>query len=149
MRTSSSGAAPLHTAHPSPHSTSLSTPPCTTPTISSVTGAAAAEASTDNEPMVNSGRDYSGHVRDIDVPVSGKLSLVQFLSVRYSHHNEAEWRHMISAGAVSVGPNTGDGQIQKDPASALKAHQRVVYRRAPWTEPPVPGIDQLNGDSCC
>merc|ERR1712166_528678 len=106
--------------------------------------AAPAEAPADAEPKLNSGRNYSGHVRDKDVPVSGKLSLVQFLSVRYSHHNEAEWRHMISAGAVSVGPNTGDGEIQIAPDSAVKAHQRVVYRRVPWVEPPVPGTDQLN-----
>jgi len=59
-------------------------------------------------------------------------SVLGWLAARHRHSSEAVWRGRIAAGQVSV---DGEPAAAED---ALRAGQRLAWRRPPWEEPPVP-----------
>ena len=59
-------------------------------------------------------------------------SVLGWLAARHRHSSEAVWRGRIAAGQVSV-----DGELAAA-EDALRAGQRLAWRRPPWEEPAVP-----------
>jgi 23S rRNA pseudouridine1911/1915/1917 synthase len=77
---------------------------------------------------VNSGFDY----REAIGPEAEGETVLHYLTRRYRHTDEAEWRARIDAGQVLVGP------VRAEPGSRLHRGQSLVWKRPPWEEPPVP-----------
>jgi 23S rRNA pseudouridine1911/1915/1917 synthase len=77
---------------------------------------------------VNSGFDY----RESIGPEAEGETVLHYLTRRYRHTDEAEWRARIDAGQVLVGP------VRAEPGSRLHRGQSLVWKRPPWEEPPVP-----------
>jgi len=80
-------------------------------------------------PAWNSGYDYSSFAGRRDAG----LTVLDYLSSRYPHSTEAEWRSRIDAGRVRV-----EGE-RVDPGRVLVRGEKVVWSRPPWQEPDVPG----------
>ena len=59
-------------------------------------------------------------------------TVLDYLAVRHRHSSEAVWRERIAAGQVEI---RGRRASVED---ALRAGERLVWRRPPWTEPDVP-----------
>jgi 23S rRNA pseudouridine1911/1915/1917 synthase len=60
------------------------------------------------------------------------LTVLQYLSLHYSHSSENDWRTRIDAGCISV-----DGE----PAASiqmLRSGQTLAWHRPPWVEPQAP-----------
>ena len=77
---------------------------------------------------VNRGFDYRER---IGADGEGR-SVLEYLSARYAHSAPAVWRERIASGEVTV-----DG-APAAPDARLAAGARLVWRRPPWEEPPVP-----------
>lgn len=76
----------------------------------------------------NSGWQY----RDIvDGAATGWTGL-EFYARRFTHSSEQEWRQRLQAGRM----RRGDEAIAAD--TVLAAGDRLIYHRAPWTEPAAP-----------
>jgi 23S rRNA pseudouridine1911/1915/1917 synthase len=54
------------------------------------------------------------------------------LIARYRHSSQAAWSARIAAGEVRL------GDALAAPSDVLRAGERLVWRRPPWEEPPVP-----------
>ena len=78
--------------------------------------------------VMNSGFAY----RDRIGPEAEGESVLAYLTRRYRHTAEAEWRSRIAAGEVIV------GEAAAEPATVLRRGQSLVWRRPPWPEPTVP-----------
>ena len=76
----------------------------------------------------NSGFVY----RDRIGPDAGGQSVLAYLTGRYRHTPEAEWRSRIAAGEVWL------EEAAAEPATLLRRGQSLVWRRPPWQEPAVP-----------
>ncbi|WP_005031786.1 RluA family pseudouridine synthase [Holophaga foetida] len=63
---------------------------------------------------------------------SDGCALLDYLSGRYLHTPEGEWRERIQAGLVRI-----DGRSM-DPGTPLKQGQILTWSRPPWEEPEVP-----------
>jgi len=77
---------------------------------------------------LNQGFDYHERVNER----AAGLPLLEYLSYRYRHSSEEEWRGRIENGLVLV-----DGS-PVSPDLVLQMGQAVVWRRPPWHEPKVP-----------
>ncbi len=77
---------------------------------------------------MNSGFDY----RDGIGPDAEGETVLDYLTRRYRHTGEAEWRQRIDAGEVFL------GQATAEPEAVLRRGQWLVWKRPPWEEPPVP-----------
>ncbi|MGV8075589.1 MAG: RluA family pseudouridine synthase [Syntrophobacteraceae bacterium] len=77
---------------------------------------------------LNHGFEYR---EQIDNRGSG-LTVLDYLSRRYLHSSEEEWRNRIENGEVIL-----DG-VQAQYDSRLKAGRRLIWKRPPWDEPDVP-----------
>lgn len=80
-------------------------------------------------PAWNSGYEYTSFAGRRD----DGLTVLDYLSARYTHSTQAEWRSHIEAGRVRV-----EGE-QVGPARVLASGEKVVWSRPPWQEPDVPG----------
>ena len=70
--------------------------------------------------------------RDRIGPEAGGQSVLAYLTGRYRHTSEAEWRSRIAAGEVWL------EEAAAEPATLLRRGQSLVWRRPPWQEPAVP-----------
>lgn len=76
----------------------------------------------------NRGYDY----RETVDPRSDGQALLEYLSLRYRHSSDAEWRCRIESRRVLV-----DG-LAASPDQPLRQGQTLEWRRPPWQEPDVP-----------
>ncbi len=68
-------------------------------------------------------------------------TVLAWLAARHRHSSESVWRARIEAGEVSI-----DGALASA-GDALRAGQRLAWRRPPWEEPAVPlGFAVLHRD---
>jgi 23S rRNA pseudouridine1911/1915/1917 synthase len=70
--------------------------------------------------------------RDRIGPEAGGQSVLAYLTGRYRHTSEAEWRGRIAAGEVWL------EEAAAEAATLLRRGQSLVWRRPPWQEPAVP-----------
>ena len=77
---------------------------------------------------MNAGFEY----RAIVGPEAAGRPLLDHLAVRYPHSSRDEWRERIAEGRVLV-----DGRAVAA-ESILRAGQRLIWNRPPWTEPEAP-----------
>lgn len=78
-----------------------------------------------SDPQPNEGCEYRERIG----PGDDGLAVLSYLSRRYGHSSEAEWRERIAAGLVLV-----DG-LPVNNESLLKRGCELVWRRPPWIEP--------------
>ena len=78
--------------------------------------------------VMNSGFVY----RDRIGPEAEGEIVLAYLTRRYRHTAEAEWRSRIAAGAVIL------EEAAAEPGTILRRGQSLVWRRPPWEEPTVP-----------
>jgi 23S rRNA pseudouridine1911/1915/1917 synthase len=81
-----------------------------------------------NESALNGGFRYSERLTGL---ASGR-TLLAYLSERYRHSSEPEWRERIESGLVHV--NGAPARADR----ALAAGDLLVWNRPPWREPPAP-----------
>jgi 23S rRNA pseudouridine1911/1915/1917 synthase len=77
---------------------------------------------------LNKGYDYRHRVSSAE---SGR-TLLAHLSRHYPHSSADQWRERIETGQVLL----DDGRIE--PATIVRAGQRITWRRPPWMEPEAP-----------
>jgi 23S rRNA pseudouridine1911/1915/1917 synthase len=77
---------------------------------------------------VNDGYEYA---EQVGLQAAGQ-SVLAYLARRYRHSEEVAWRARLGAGEVLV-----DG-VPATAVDVLRPGQRLVWRRPPWEEPPVP-----------
>jgi 23S rRNA pseudouridine1911/1915/1917 synthase len=77
---------------------------------------------------VNDGYEY----REAIGPRGAGRTILAYLSDRYRHSSEAAWRERLAAGQVFL-----DGVPAREDG-LLRVGQSLVWRRPPWSEPPVP-----------
>jgi 23S rRNA pseudouridine1911/1915/1917 synthase len=77
---------------------------------------------------VNAGFEY----RETIGPAGAGQTLLAYLTCRYRHSSEAEWRERIEAGQVLLDARPAQGEVR------LRAGQTLVWRRPPWREPDAP-----------
>ena len=77
---------------------------------------------------MNEGYDYA---EQVGVQTTGE-SVVAYLARRYRHSDEDVWLSRVAAGEVLL-----DG-ARATAVDVLRPGQRLVWRRPPWEEPPVP-----------
>jgi 23S rRNA pseudouridine1911/1915/1917 synthase len=65
-------------------------------------------------------------------PGAAGQGLLGYLVRRYRHSDEAAWRARLLRGELDL-----DSAVAR-PGDVLRAGQRLVWRRPPWEEPPVP-----------
>lgn len=77
---------------------------------------------------LNQGFDYTEKIG----PAAAGLRVLDYLSRRYRHSSEDEWRQRLNSGLVLLdGSATTVGTV-------LRSGQRLMWRRPPWHEPDVP-----------
>lgn len=59
-------------------------------------------------------------------------SVQEYLAQRYAHSTPARWAQRLAAGEVTLDGRTADG------AERLRAGQRLIWHRPPWSEEAVP-----------
>jgi 23S rRNA pseudouridine1911/1915/1917 synthase len=72
------------------------------------------------------------YTNEIDSAAAGE-TVLDFYVRRYPHSSESEWRQRICSGAIRL-----DGKIVTA-ETLLSPGRRLIYARAPWVEPDVPG----------
>lgn len=77
---------------------------------------------------MNHGYEYA---EQVGVQASGQ-SVLSYLARRYRHSDQAVWLARVAAGEVLL-----DG-ARATAVDVLRPGQRLVWRRPPWEEPPVP-----------
>lgn len=77
---------------------------------------------------MNSGFEYCDGIG----PEAEGETVLAYLTRRYRHTDEAEWRVRIDAGEVLL------EQGAAEPGAVLRRGQSLVWKRPPWEEPPVP-----------
>jgi 23S rRNA pseudouridine1911/1915/1917 synthase len=77
---------------------------------------------------MNSGFAYGDRIG----PEAEGERVLAYLARRYRHTAEAEWRARIDAGEVLLEEDAAE------PGTVLRRGQRLVWKRPPWEEPPVP-----------
>ena len=77
---------------------------------------------------MNEGYEYA---EQVGVRAAGE-SVLAYLARRYRHSDEAVWLARVAAGEVLL-----DG-TRASALDVLRPGQRLVWRRPPWEEPPVP-----------
>jgi len=78
--------------------------------------------------VMNSGFAYRERIG----PEAEGETVLAYLTRRYRHSPEAEWRDRIAAGEVVL------EEAAAGPASVVRRGQSLVWRRPPWQEPAVP-----------
>lgn len=79
--------------------------------------------------MHNDGYTYHDRITSS----SGGQELVEYYARHYPHSTMLEWSMRIRAGAVRR-----NGVVETDPSAALRAGDRLEWRRPPWDEEDVP-----------
>lgn len=78
--------------------------------------------------MLNRGYSYREQLSDR----AGGRTLLEYLSQRYPHSSEVEWRRHIAQGRVLLNGETAAS------THSLSAGQSLVWNRPPWEEPSAP-----------
>jgi len=78
--------------------------------------------------VMNSGFTYRERIG----PEAAGESVLAYLTRRYRHTAEADWRGRIASGEVVL------EEAPAEPEAVLRRGQSLVWRRPPWQEPTVP-----------
>lgn len=77
---------------------------------------------------MNEGYEYA---EQVGLQAAGQ-SVLAYLARRYRHSKEAVWRARVAAGEILI------NGVRATAVDVLRPGQRLVWRRPPWEEPPVP-----------
>ena len=91
-------------------------------------GVAVAGEISDDPYVLNDGYRYEERLGG---EASGS-TLLDYLSERYRHSSELDWRQRIATGRVLV------NGVSVEPSRRLVPGQRLTWQRPPWVEPPAP-----------
>ena len=78
--------------------------------------------------LLNDGCEY----RERLGPEADGLTVLAYLSQRYSHSTEAEWAERIASGHVLI------DSLPTHPEGALRKGRELLWQRPPWIEPEAP-----------